>query len=115
MACVISSYWQHIECNKSFVNGTKGTVFWSCEVDKNMVNKWKEAYAIGQDPLIRGKTPSGLALPRRNPYVAKNFDLHSFPADNALHPLVGTFVEVYDIPIELSTLWVAYGCKLVGI
>ena len=76
-----------------------GTTFWSCEIDGSTLDGWQAAFSQGEEAKEAGKTPSGLSIPRRNPYVAKSFTLHPFPADNGLHKLVGKpYCQRYSFP-----------------
>ncbi|GBG26802.1 Insulin-degrading enzyme [Hondaea fermentalgiana] len=83
-----------------------GTRFWIRRIDEPTLQSWQdalagaEAHAKTVDPA---RSSSGLHIPEPNPYVPKDLSLREFPSEEALHPLVGSFVRV-----QTTSGW-AYG------
>lgn len=83
-----------------------GTPYWIRLIDNDTLDSWNtvlkdtKTFATSQSPA---KTQSGLRIPDPNPYVPKDLSLRTFPPEEALHPLVGSFVRV-----TVSPGW-AYG------
>lgn len=71
-----------------------GTVFWNHGVPQDAVALWEQAWEAGKRSAKEERTPQGLALPRKNPYICSDFSLHPFPAENDLHPLLGAALKV---------------------
>jgi secreted Zn-dependent insulinase-like peptidase len=72
------------------------TRYWSRPVPPATLASWTGAVERCAAHVAGGAaaSPSGLRLPKPNPYVPQDLALKPFPPDRALHPLVGAFVKV---------------------